>query len=215
MCISNIQAQRKIIAKQDSTEHVPFYNGFFVQADLASAIMSARSNRDTYSYEAAIQADIKHKYYPVFEAGFAGADKTSLKNYEFTTSAPFARLGVDFNLMKKKKDSKPTNNLFLAGLRLGMSNFNYKISNLSIEDSYWGGSESVFTSSYNSTKLWWEIVIGVKVEIYKNVFMGWTGRKRILISKDAEGEIFPYYIPGFGVNTTGNWGLNYTIGYRF
>lgn len=215
MCIVNIQAQRKIIENKDTTKQVPFYNGFYVQADVASIIMSARSNKETYSYEAGIQVDIKHKYYPVIEAGFGSSDKTSLKNYEFTTSAPYARVGMDFNLLKKKKDSKPTNNLFLAGLRLGMSNFNYKISNLSVTDSYWGGSESVFTSNYNTTKFWWEIVAGVKVEVIKNIYMGWSARKRILITKDTEGDIFPYYIPGFGVNSTGNWGLNYTIGYHF
>lgn len=215
MTAYTVQAQKKIIEPAD-TVRVALYNGFTIQADIASAVTSALANGETYSYEAGIQVDLKHKYYPILELGVAGANKTTADNIGFTTNAPFGRIGVDFNILKKKPDSKPTNNLFLVGLRLGMSNFKYKITNATISNDYWGGSEIVdYSNIPASTKVWWEIIAGVRVEILKNVYMGWTVRTKNLLTQDTEGEVAPWYIPGYGISASGKWGLNYTIGYHF
>jgi len=213
MTVFTVNAQKKIIQHTDTIKS-HFYNGFTIQGDLASAIVPVIT-KGTYSYEAAIQIDIKHKYYPIVEIGFAGADKTTINNIGFITNAPFGRIGVDFNILKKKKDSKPTNNLFLLGARLGMSNFNYKITNATIINDYWGGSETIFTDMNTTNKVWWEIIGGVRVEVIKNVYMGWTIRNKNLLSQDVAGAISPWYIPGFGINTSTNWGFNYTLGYHF
>ena len=45
--------------------------------------------------------------------------------------------------------------------------------------------------------------------------MGWTVRSRNLLSQNATGEIAPWYIPGYGINTDNNWGISYVIGYKF
>ena len=45
--------------------------------------------------------------------------------------------------------------------------------------------------------------------------MGWTIRLKTLVSKNADGAITPWYIPGFGTNKSSNLGLNYTVGYKF
>jgi hypothetical protein len=211
--VITVNAQKKIISSPD-TIRIPLYNGFTIQADLASAATSAIST-ETYSYEAGIQVDLKHKYYPIFELGFAGANKTTTDNIGYITNAPFGKIGLDFNILKKKKDSKPTNNLFLAGFRFGMSNFNYRLTNVTITDNYWGGSEVVFKDANTTTKIWWEIVAGVRVEVVKNFYMGWTIRNKNLISQDVAGAVAPWYIPGFGINNASNWGFNYTLGYHF
>ena len=209
-----VNAQKKIIESSDTIK-TPLYNGFLIQADIASVVTSALSNGVTYSYEAGIQVDLKHKYYPVIELGFAGANKTTSENIGFITNAPFGKIGIDFNILKKKKDSKPTNNLFLMGVRLGMTNFNYKLTNVTITDNYWGGSEVVLAGTNTTSKMWWEIVAGVRVEVVKNIYMGWNVRIKNLLSQDAVGVVSPWYIPGFGINTASNWGFNYTIGYHF
>ena len=103
---------------------VKWWNGFTVQTDIASLINSSLAKGITYSMEGAIQVDLKHKFYPVFELGYAGADKISNDNVGFKTNALFGRVGVDFNLIKQKPESDPTNNLFFIGLRLGMTHFN-------------------------------------------------------------------------------------------
>jgi hypothetical protein len=190
-------------------------NGITVQTDLASLVSSSLSNGKNYSMEGALQADLKHKYYPIVELGFAGANKVTTDNANFKTNGLFGRLGVDINLITQKKDSKPTNNLFLAGVRLGMTSFAYSISNMQITDNYWGGTEIINYPNQLSTKIWFEIVVGVRVEVIKNIYMGWSVRNKNLLSQDIAGKPAPWNIPGFGLNTGTNWGLNYTLGYHF
>ena len=214
--VHSVQAQKAKAKIVPDSIKAPLFNGFTVQGDLISAISSLTSNGDTYSYEGSLQADFKHKYLPVFEFGYAGADKLTSDNIGFKTNALFGRLGLDFNLISQKKDKKPTNNLFLVGFRVGMSNFNYNITNVSITDDYWGGSQAVPYNNISTTKVWYEIVAGVRVEVIKDIFMGWTVRTKSLISKDADGNVTPWYIPGFGTNNgSGNTAINYTIGYKF
>ncbi|HEY5589928.1 MAG TPA: DUF6048 family protein [Paludibacter sp.] len=201
--------------KESTLPKVKLLNGFTVQVDVASLLTTALIHGDSYSMEAGVQFDLKKKYYPIVELGFAGADKISNENVGFKTNGLFGRVGVDINLIKPKKDSKPTNNLFLLGARLGMTNFAYDITNVKITDNYWGGTESPDYMNQKSTKVWFEIVAGVRVEVYKNVYMGWTVRNKNLLGQDAAGKVFPWYIPGFGINTSNNWGVNYTVGYHF
>lgn len=219
LVVYSAQAQKKINSKTKlvtDTIKVPFFNGITVQGDVASVASSFLTNGDTHSYEAAIQADFKHKYFPVFELGYAGADKVTIDNVGFKTNGLFGRAGIDFNMLRQKKDSKRTTNLLLLGLRLGMTSFNYNTTNIAISDDYWGGSTQ--TINYNNiatTKIWYELTAGIRVEVLKNIFMGWTVRSKTLISNDVDGVVAPWYIPGFGINKSSNLGFNYTIGYKF
>ena len=215
LTVFTANAQKKTIEPVDTLK-IPFYNGFTVQVDISSVVSPVFTKGVSYSYEAGLQVDLKHNLYPILEIGYAGADKTSPINLGFKTDAIFERIGIDFNILKKKKDSKPTNNLFLAGIRLGMSNFNYRISNATISDDYWGGTETVdYSNIPTCTKIWWEIVAGVRVEMVKNFYMGWTIRNKNLISQDADGTVSPWYIPGYGKKASNNWGFNYYIAYHF
>ncbi len=212
LAVFSVQAQEKKDAKMPE---IKWWNGFTIQTDVVSLVSSAMNKGETYSMESGLQVDLKHKYYPIVEIGFAGANKLTTNNAGFKTNGLFGRIGVDFNLIKQKKDIIPTNNLFLLGLRFGMSSFKYDITNVTITDDYWHGSETLSYNNQIATKTWYELVAGVQVEVLKNIFMGWTMRKRNIIGKDPIGEVFPWYIPGFGINTSSNWGFNYTLGYKF
>jgi len=218
LMVFSVQAQKIKSKTKLATDSivVPFFNGIIVQGDVASIASSILSKSGTYSYEGSAQIDLKHKFYPTFELGYAGADKLTTDNIGFKTNGLFWRGGIDFNMLKQKKDSKPTTSLLLLGLRLGMSSFNYSVSNVNITDDYWGGSTQ--TLNYNNistTKIWYELTGGVRVEVLKNLYMGWTIRLKTLVSKNADGAITPWYIPGFGTNKSSNLGLNYTVGYKF
>ncbi len=203
--------------KKESSEltKTPLLNGITVQADLASVVSSILSKGETYSTEGSVQFDIKQKYYPIVELGFGGAYKLSVDNIDFKANGLFGRIGVDINLLKQKKDAKASNNLFLAGARVGVTNLRYDITNISITDNYWGGTEILNFTDRPATKVWFEIVAGVRVKVFKNIVMGWTVRNKNLLNQDKEGEISSWYIPGFGINSNSTWGFNYTLGYRF
>jgi len=212
--VNTVMAQKKkqITVPADSTR---WLNGFTVNVDVASLVTSTFVSNGIYSSEAGIQLDLKHKFFPTLELGVAGANKVSNDNINFKTNGVFERFGIDFNLRKKKPDSKPTNNLFTAGIRLGMSNFNYNVTNVSLTDTYWGGSEIINYPTQNTTKLWYEFVVGVQVEVIRNLYLGWNLRVKNMLSKDITGAVSPWYIPGFGQNNASNYGFNYTLGYHF
>ena len=212
ICILNAQANKQ---KPDSVLKTTF-RGIRVEIDLAPVVSNFIYNGERFSYESGIYANIKQKYFPAVEVGYAGADKTTTENIHFKTSGIFGRVGVDFNLMKPKKDKLPTNNIFFAGVRLAFSPFTYSLTGITVPNDYWGPAVSQNFNNESTTKVWFEIVAGMRVEVSKRIYMGWTARNKSLIGEDIPGEVQPWYVPGFGIKGTGkNWGINYSIGYKF
>lgn len=210
------QVNGQIKALQKDTVKVRFFNGIRLDVDLVPLASSFLSTHETYSYEVALQSDLKHKYFPVVEIGYGGADKISSTNIGYKTDAVFGRVGLDFNIMKEKKSVKPTNNLFLAGIRVGFSSFKYNITDVSIVNDYWGENQTLNYENIPATRVWIEFVAGMRVEIFKNVFLGWTVKNKSTSSEDVAGKFKPWYIPGFGLNTgNANWEVNYCLGYKF
>ena len=158
--------------------------------------------------------NLNDRFFPLVEVGFAGAEKTNITNAQFKTAGMFEKIGIDFRLLKPKPNTAK-NNYLLGGVRLGMSHFNYSLNNVLIEDKYWGGSEVINEDALAATKLWLEIAAGMRVPIYKNIYMGWNVRNKRLITRTKEGENAPWYIPGYGLGNTAVWGFSYIVGYRF
>lgn len=186
-----------------------------VEVDLVPLITMFSAESQTYSYEAAAQVNINHKYFPVLEMGLAGANKTAQNEINYTTNAIFARVGMDFSLIKPKPGKTLTHNFFLAGVRIGMSNFNFDYNNISVENDYWNETKTFNLNDQNITKVWFEITAGVRVEISPKVYMGWTIRNKNRFGQQIPGELSPWYIPGYGINKDSNWSVNYAIGYLF
>lgn len=211
-----IQAQQTIesTANNDSIKR-PWFNGIMINLDVAPLVTTFTGNRETFSYEGAVQINIRNKYFPVIEGGYAGADRTSASGIGFQAQGAFYRLGLDINPARPKKDAKPGHNLFLAGLRLGYSNFTYDLNNAAFPDTYWGDGTVKNIQDIRYSKLWYEITAGIRVEIAKNLYLGWTVKMKNRFKEDNPGDNSPWYIPGYGINTSGMWGFNYLIGYKF
>ncbi|MDR2840835.1 MAG: DUF6048 family protein [Paludibacter sp.] len=211
-CVSTGIAQEK----NDSIRRsMSWFKSLQVEIDMASIVKSILANGQTYSYEAALQANILNKYFPVLEAGFAGADYTVENNSQFATSGFFGKLGLDIPLLAYKPDKNLRRNLIAGGLRLGLTNFKYDINNIVINDDYWNNVQIVDYQTQNATKLWFEVVGSLRVEIFKNIFMGWSVKYKSKLGATKPGEISPYYIPGYGVANDLHWDFGYSIGYCF
>ncbi|VBB48354.1 conserved exported hypothetical protein [uncultured Paludibacter sp.] len=204
--------------KKDTTKvTVPLYQGFTVELDVVPFVETAFNNGEIYGTQGNLQFNLKNKFFPVIEIGYSSANKT-LQNESktnFSGKGMYEKIGIDFNLLKQNPGGKIYNNYFLAGLRFGMTKFDYSINNLYIEDNYWGGSENLNLNLTSPTKFWYELVGGIRVDIYKGITMGWNVRNKHLMKSTANGNVAPWYIPGYGKNTTSLWGFSYIIGYRF
>lgn len=216
VCVLSVQAQQNKQNKQDTTNVKPaFFDHFRVDLDLVPLINTVFSNGETYSYEAGVQASIKNKYFPAVEIGFAEADKTAYNQIHFNTNGLFSRVGLDFNLIKNKPGKKIVNNYFLAGVRIGISSFKYDMNNVVTQSEYWNESNTYNYINQLSTKVWLEIVAGMRVELSKNIYMGWTIRNKNMFGDKYPGEVQPWFVPGYGKYNDSNWAVNYAIGYKF
>ena len=157
---------------------------------------------------------MKRTFFPVIEIGYGGAEKSIENGTSYSGSGLYEKIGIDFNLIKQKTGGKLLNNFFLAGVRLGMSHFNYDINNISSTDNYWGGSD-IANEHLATTRSWVEVVAGLRVEVYKNIVMGWNVRNKHLLGSIENGKVYPYYIQGYGKTASTTWGFSYIIGYRF
>lgn len=200
---------------QDNKEEeikIDWWQGIRVEVDAFSAVMSA-VNKETYSFEGNVQINLKEKYFPIVEVGFAGANRLSEKEKPgFKTNGLFTRIGIDYNLLKPNTPDVSIRRYFFVGIRYSFSNFSYDITNIQVANDYWGGSK-IYNENKQAYKQWLEVGGGLRVEVFKNVFLGWGVRRKISLGKKKEYD--PWYIPGIGIESIGKWQFSYTIGYSF
>lgn len=214
--------KKKEVAEIDT---IPLYNGTYAGVDLYG-VGSKLLGGDFMSSEVSVAVNLKNKFIPTIEFGMGGTDTWSETGIHYKSKmAPFFRIGVDYNTMAKKKEK---NSYLYAGLRYAFSSFKYDVStmpaddpiwgdvigNPSLEDGYWGGSVPFSHLGMKGSVQWLEIVLGVKVRIYKNFNMGWSVRMKYK-TKASTGEYGdPWYVPGYGKFKSNNMGITYSLIYK-
>lgn len=203
----------KMSAGSKEEVKLPLYRDFALEADISS-LYSLAFEKDNYKeFMAAARVNLKGKYFPTIEAGYAYATKSTFSDIVFETAAPFVKAGVGVNILKNNL-KKGHQNLFLIGLNGGMSNFAYNVQDIVISDAYWGEVYE-YDKHIQTTRFWYEISANMRVMLSENIFTGWSLINRHLIGGDEAGSFKPLYIPGYGINESKNWKFNYVIGIRF
>lgn len=178
------------------------------------------------STEVSLVANLKNKFLPTVELGYGNTDAWNETGIHYKSGAPFFRIGADYNTMAKKKEK---NSYLYVGLRYGISSFKYDVNSMpfddplwgssvpnpSLEDNIWGGGSSFYNhSGMKSTVQWFEIVVGIKAQIYKNFSMGWALRIKYKLSGTADEYANPWYVPGYGKYKSNNMGITYSLIYK-
>lgn len=210
---------------KEVAEVVPLYNGIYIGADLYGA-GGKLFGSDFLSSEVGISVNLKNKFIPTVEVGYGTTDAWNDNGIHYKSSAPFFRFGIDYNTMSKKKEK---NSFLYVGLRYGMSSFNYDVSSLSIsdpllggeignpnfKDPIWGGESTPFRyTGLKATMQWFELVGGIKVQVYKNFYMGWALRMKYKTSVSLNEHANPWYVPGYGKFKSSNMGVTYSLIYK-
>ena len=209
---TSAHAQEIKILSEDKEEELPFYQGLMVGVDV-SGLASKAFDSDAFSSEISIHANLKNRFFPVVEIGYGKTDTTGEEtNIHYQTSAPFFRVGMDYNVFYKKPHLP---GYFTVGLRYGFSSFTYDMQSPDLVDPNWGHTSIPVT--YNDVKSnagWLELVLGMKTQVYKDFYMGFTVRYRARQSMKKHENTEPYYIPGYGRGKTSNFGITYSLSYR-
>lgn len=176
--------------------------GIRIGADLAGIIKS--NVTDGFSQKELI-ADVDfNRYFLVAEAGQYSKDLI-ISNGRYSNNGNYLRLGVDVNFLVKD----PDRNMFFLGFRYGCARYDEQVVYLTKTD--FGDQTKTSTNSGISAG-WLELTTGLRVKIWKAMWMGYTGRLKFAASTPDDSPIAPYDIPGYGLTFKKPWwGFSYYV----
>lgn len=167
-----------------------------------------------------ITADYRIRKNVYLATEFGYEKNTSIEDYSNSTAkGNYMRIGLNFNAYKNWLDM---NNEIFIGLRYGFSLFDQTLNNYTpnVSDAESGNYfpatlNSSSVSAVNLNAHWSELMIGLKAETLKNVFIGISVSYKILISAKDPKDFKVLYAPGFNriFESQTGFGLNYTISY--
>lgn len=185
--------------------------------DLSKPVI-AQLDEDYFGLELVGDIRLFSEFYGAIELGNERKTQQS-EQINFTTSGTYLKLGFDYNMYKNWKGM---NNAIYLGMRLGNSFHKQKVNEYEPYqiDHYW-----VAETIKNSPEIkeqdalsarWVEVVAGIKVKMFNNIYMGFSLRLNRLMSAKRPENFDNLYIPGFNKKTDENvWGagFNYTLTY--
>ncbi|SEK22524.1 hypothetical protein SAMN04487910_0009 [Aquimarina amphilecti] len=188
--------------------------GLRVGVDIGRLIRTA-VNDDYSGFEINADYRVYKNYYLAAEIGNESLlrDET---NIEVEGSGSYIRFGVDYNTYKNWYGMQ--NNIY-AGLRYGFSTFDQTLNNYNIFtgtdffdlDNNPENFRNEIRESKDLTAGWIEFVLGLKVEVLNNLYLGASvSLRRIVNEKDPAG-FENLFIPGYGrTNDFSEFGVGYT-----
>ncbi len=162
-------------------------------------------NRKQYEFNADVDV---YKYFLTVDYG-DWTTKLSGDNFNYLMNGWYFRTGIDYNFLF----SDPDHHVIFFGLRYCSTVFDETLKYNGV-DPYFGSSSETLNKHSNRAN-WYEMNGGLKVHIWKGLYMGWTGRLKFGLKINNTGTFTTYEVPGYGITSKNtNWGLNYSIYYR-
>ena len=204
---SPIESTTDTIAKKQQ------YYALRLGVDISKPIISL-FNDDLKALEVVGDFRIRKNIYIATEIG--ATDRTDSEDFfMYNTKGAFIKVGGNYNLYRNWLDM---NNEIFFGVRYGYSSFSQTLNEYT--PNYYGTYFEVPTYTSNIeidglTAHWAEFVIGLKVEMFHNFYMGASIAMKKLISEQEPDNFKNLYIPGYGRVYLNNAGLsfNYTVSY--
>jgi hypothetical protein len=132
------------------------------------------------------------------------------ETFQYEVQGSYFRAGIDKNFMFR--DSQGT--AFFIGLRHGRAVLNHQM-DYSFADPNWGLFEGNSRTTNGIKANWMELAMGLRVRIYRELWMGYTGRLKFGLSTRGDEALEAYDVPGYGRTTENSyWGFNYYVQYR-
>jgi len=210
LCVS-AQAQKDSISTVNDSLKIKLKYGLRVGGDIGKLIRSFTDN-DYTGFEVNADYRIKRALYIAGELGIE--EKITSNDYlNVTTSGTYLKAGVDYNLYKNWLDM---DNMIYSGFRVGATAFSQQINNFTVYNTsqYWGDqyTSTDATKFSDLTAFWIELIIGIKVELFNNLYLGLNAQLKGLVSETVPENFENIYIPGFN-KTYDSSGIGVGYGY--
>lgn len=183
---------------------------FFIRGglDLSRFMLPFINDVEVSGWEASLDAEIDHDFFPTLEFGMNNINHTT-DEFDYKANGTYYRLGMNYNMLNYQH--RLDRNIFYIGARYAFSIYNQQASNVALENE-WGEYETSFPKE-NLNHHWIEAVMGMRGEIFKNLYLGYTIRVKIKLSGSDFNNLTPYFIPGYGKDNSINAGMSYSIFY--
>lgn len=159
-------------------------------------------------WEINVDADINRRYYATVDYG-SWTTNYELGNGVYSSDGRYFRVGVDVNFLLKD----PDRNMFFLGLRRAHTSYT-DYSDYSYTDANYG-TVNIHASNPNARANWNELTAGLRVKIWKFIWLGATGRIKFGMYAKNQWDLLSYDIPGYGRTFKTSWyGLNYQVFFR-
>ncbi|WP_223270705.1 DUF6048 family protein [Subsaximicrobium wynnwilliamsii] len=208
----------KISASQDnneSTQDTLVYKqkyGLRLGVDIGKVIRSF-ADSDYTGFE--INADYRFSK-RIYLAGELGTEEKTIANeyLNVTASGTYFKAGFDYNTYTNWLDMQ---NMIFTGFRVGASSFSQTLNEFTVYDT----NQAFFNQTYTArpgdefnglSAIWAELVIGLKAELFANLFMGVNMQIKGRISQDEPVGFENLFIPGFN-RTYDSGGIGVGFGY--
>lgn len=151
-------------------------------------------------------------------AGELGNENTTVEDnrLSFTTQGTYLKVGFDYNSYENWLDMR---NMLYIGMRYGASTFSQTLNSYNIYNTsnYFPEAPTVISGEkFNGlTSQWIEVVLGLKAEVLKNIYLGFSIRMNRLLTNTKPDNFDNLYIPGFNRTYNGDFGIgfNYSVSY--
>ena len=201
---SRAQTKDSIMQVLDSIKQYKYVpTGIRIGADVIGPVKS-KFQDDFSGWEFSADIDF-NRYYLVTEYG--SWSRTFLSDSgRYFNDGNYWRIGADVNFLTKD----PERNMFFLGMRYGRSAFSEKMS-ITTVDPVWGALFSEYANN-NVKARWMELNSGLRVRMWKIIWMGYTARFKFWLKTNDTAEMLPHDVPGFGrTDRETYWGFNYYI----
>jgi len=171
---------------------------------------------DTQNKGIEMVSDIRilNNYYLAAEIG--NVTKTTNEDYiNFTTKGSYIKVGFNYNAYKNWIGMR---NEIYVGLRYGISFFSQTLNNYTPNSNgtYFNTPQINPNTKFSGlTAQWYAFVFGMKVETFKNLYLGTSVSFNKMISTKEPENFKNLYVPGFNRVFLNNSGVsfNYTLSY--
>ena len=197
-------AQKLFRLEKDS---IPLMRGFQVSFDLVGAAQLLFS--DYGQYEAALRLNLHDQWFPIVEVGYGKANHAEdlVTGMAYKTQAPYFRVGVDFNMLKKKHQE----NRLYAGFRYAHTSYKVDVWHETFTDPVWQWPTVYEARDVACYQHWLEAVIGLDAQVFGPLHLGWSVRYRQRLAHGESDLGGSWYVPGYGTQDTSNIGATFNV----
>ena len=157
--------------------------------------------------ELSLDVDL-YRYFFNLELGSIDRTQTS-GDLSYQNQGFYYRAGIDINFLHKDPDKSA---LFF-GFRYASATFDDQLDTRITNDFF--GDRTKSLSNDNVRAQWGELTAGLKVKLWKMIWMGYTARFKFGLTVNNDSDLTPHEVPGYGLAQEETyWGFDYFLIFR-